>query len=109
MQIHIVRSDERRTIPKLVGNVEDDDYRCRQIKLEKCFGLSAWCHGTIVYRPCSNPDLRDEHEAVEDEANPATDDTRLAAEGKLLKRMPLLFPSSSESDMGETDAAPGED
>lgn len=59
MQVHIVRSYERRAVPDLVGDVEDDYDRRGEIHLKKGLGLSTRSHTAVVYGPRAGPKLRD--------------------------------------------------
>jgi len=62
--------------------------------------------------PISQPAVQNcaiKNEDVEDEADPRAYDTGLRAKRKLVESVSLLLPGTAETDVCETDRAPGED
>ena len=101
--------DERRTVRDLVCDIERQDDRKREIQSEEILHQLARAHGLVAQRRERGPELRDQHEDVEDEADPGPDDAGLRAEGELVERAALHAPAFAEPDVCEADAAPGED
>lgn len=109
MQVHVVGPDERRAIRDLVCDIEHQDDRKREIQPEEIPYQLARTHGLVAQRRARGPELRDQHEDVEGEANPGPDDAGLRAEGELVERVALHAPAFAEPDVCEADAAPGAD
>ena len=109
VEIHVIRPDERRPVIELVRDVKDDHRRRREVDLEERLRLRCGREFMVADRPGAGPELGDEDQAVEDEADPGANDAGLAAEGELVEGVALLRPASPEADVGEADAAPGED
>lgn len=90
-------------------NVEEDDNGGGEVGLKEGADLSGSAQIAVCDWPCTGPELSNEYEDVEDEANPGAEDAWLAAESELVKGVALPLPSGAEANMRETDAAPGED
>jgi hypothetical protein len=108
VQIHVVATHDRRAVPELVHNVGDNDNWGRQICHEEVAHKLAGSHSGVTNRPRTSPKLSYQHKAVENEADPGAENARLAAESELIESVALLLPRVAESDVRETDAAPGE-
>lgn len=109
MQIHVVRTDDRSALPDLVKEVERDDDGEGEVDGEEVLDELAGRHFAVADGCETGPELGDQDENVEDEADPRADDTRLAAESKLVQRVALSLPALAEADVGEADGHPGED
>lgn len=109
VQVHVMAAHKRRLVDELVHDVEDDDDGRGEVDLEEGLDELAGCHVRVSDRREAGPELGDEHEAVEDESDPGTNQARLAAERELVERVALHLPTLAEPDVREADGAPGED
>lgn len=109
MQIHIVRTDKGRFLPDFIPDIGDEDNGCSQIGQEKELNAIARTHAGISNGPCTRPELRHEHEAIEKESDPRSNDARLRAECEFGKAVSLSLPARAEANVGQTNAAPGDD
>jgi len=104
-----VRAHNPGLVYDLVAEVANKDNWRGKISKEKVLSIHGGCIVTIIDRRKAGPELCDEDEAVEVEPYPGADNTRLAAEWKLIKRVSLHPPGFAEADVREADGAPGED
>ena len=108
-QIHIPRAHERRAEVNLIRDVESDYYREGQVIEEESLHAGTRAERTVADLPSRGPELGDEHEYVEDEAEPRAVDADLRFEGQLVERVALQAPGAAEADVCQADGAPGED
>lgn len=108
-QIHLARPPHPRLVPPLIVHKHDEHDRRRQISEEEALDLAARAELLIAHRPRARPELRDEDEHVEDEADPAPGQPGLRDERQLVERVALQGPGPAEADVAETDRSPGED
>ena len=109
MQIHLVDSDEGGAVPDLVAEVHDDDDGGGEVGLEEVLGELRGRHAGVADRREAGPELRDEYQAVEDEAAPRADHAGLRPERELVERVALGLPALPEADVREADGSPRED
>jgi len=109
MQIHIETPHKRRPINDLVGNVESNHNRRREIRLEEtCRNLLAR-HTRVPNRRKRSPELRNENDNIHNKPDVRPDDAGLRAESEFVEGMALHFPAFAEADVREVDRTPGED
>ena len=104
-----MRSDERRLEPEFIHDVEKDDNRRSKVGAEEVLNKLTRRHGRVSDRGETGPELGDEYEYVEDEADPGANHARLRAESKLVESVALDAPPFTEADMCQADGSPGED
>jgi len=104
-----VRADKGRLEPELVDDVEEDDDGGGEVGAEKVLDELAGRHRRVADGRETGPELGDEHEYVEDKADPGPDHTRLRAEGEFVEAVALHAPPFPEPDVCEADGSPGED
>lgn len=76
---------KRRLIPQLVRNVEKNDDRGCEVRKEERFSDVPWAQLSITDWPDGRPELRHQHEDVQNEAEPRAIDAALGAESQLVK------------------------
>ena len=108
-KIHLVSPDELGLVDKLVRNVEQQNNRGSEVAGEEGLDQFSSGHIGVANGGESNPELSDQHQTVEDEANPGADHTGLGLEGQLVQAVALGLPATAETNMREADGAPGED
>ncbi|KFX96133.1 hypothetical protein O988_05469 [Pseudogymnoascus sp. VKM F-3808] len=97
-----------RVIAPLVAQIHYNHNRRSQVPQEETSCLRPRGHITISHGKRPSPELRCEHEAVEDESDPATHHTGLRDERKFVQRAPLNVPGAAEADVREADGGPCE-
>lgn len=63
----------------------------------------------LLNGPQADPELRDEHKRIEQEAEPGADDAALRREGELADAVAVGLPGLAEPDVRQADGPPGED
>lgn len=109
VEVHLVRPDKLSTVVELVGDEKGQHDGGSQVAGEE--GIHQLRGGLLLVADGSetNPELGDQHQAVEDETDPGANDTGLRAESQLIQAVALNLPGATESDVSEADGAPGED
>jgi len=100
---------DRSPLPDLEDDVKQENNRRSQVSLEERQNLLAGGHLAVSNRPSADPELRDQHEAVEDEANVRADDSGLRLERQLVQTAALLLPRGAEANVTQAGREPGED
>ena len=78
--INRCRALNRSSLPHLEHNVKQDHHRSGEVRLEETQHLLADGHILVAHWPSTDPELRDEYEAVEDETDIRAYDARLRFE-----------------------------
>lgn len=103
-QVHILCPEEGGLEPDLVRDVGDDEDRDGEVDGEEGLGIGLASKG-----PDGNPELGDEDNDVETEAEPGADEAGLGGEGELVEGVALDVPGATEANVSKADGAPGED
>lgn len=104
-----MRSNKLGTIPELVREVKGQNDGSSQVTREEGIHQLRGSLLLVANGGETDPELGDQHEAVENEADPGTDDTGLRAERQLIQGVSLSLPGAAEPNVSEADGAPGED
>ncbi|KAH0551053.1 hypothetical protein GP486_007595, partial [Trichoglossum hirsutum] len=107
--VHVLGADEGGAVEEFVADVADDDDGGGEVGLEEVLCALGGGHAGVADGGEAGPELGDEHEAVEAEADPRADDAGLGAEGELIEGVALDKPALAEADVAQADGAPGED
>ena len=89
MDIYILGPNERRPVVNLVRDVGSYHHRRGKVGLEEIAHELRRRHVRIADGRKAGPELRDQDQDVEEEADPATDDAGLGAEGELVQCVSL--------------------
>ncbi len=87
--IHVPRPDDTRPHVQLVADVHDDDNGRGQIRLEKVDDEITRRVAGVPDGPETGPELRDQHEDIENQADPRPHDAHGAAEREFVERVAL--------------------
>jgi hypothetical protein len=91
---------------ELVANIHEHDNGGGEVGLEEVDNARRDAHVLPADRAEAGPELGNQNKDVEDQADPAADDTNGTAEGELVERVALEGPRTAEADVGKADAAP---
>lgn len=109
MQVHVLAAHNLGAVVDLIAQVKGHDDGEGEVGLEEALGAGLAAQRTVALGKGRDPKLRDEHQHVEEEADPGPDHARLRAEGELVQRVSLQPPALAEADVRQADGAPGED
>ena len=109
MQIHVLDRHERRLVPKLVPQIAQHHDRRGEIVLKEVGDVLADALVAVAHGREARPELADQDQAVEAQAQPGADDAGLRGEGQLGELVALVAPGLPEADVAEADGGPGED
>ena len=101
--------DEGSLVQDLVHNVKKKDDGEGEVGAEEVLDERLRGHVLVPDGREAGPELRDEHQHVEEKSDPGADDARLRAEGEFVERVALHAPALAEADMCQADGTPGED
>ena len=108
-QIHVFSPHKRRPVIELVRDVECQHKGSSEIRLEEGFRQRRVRLLLVADRSKAGPELGNQDQDVEDEADPGADHSGLRAEGQFVQRVTLELPCPAEADMRQTDRAPRKD
>lgn len=109
VDVHVGDAHERGLVPEVVAEEEEDDDGGGEVDEEEALGEGGGGLGPVADGPGADPELRDEDEDVDDEAEPGAEDADLRPEGQLGDLVALVGPGAPEPDVREADRRPGED
>lgn len=104
VEVNLAELQPTLPLPDVSTDIKENDNREGQVGLEERLSIT----NRSVKVGDSSVELGNQNDDVEAQANVGAPNTKDSLEGNLVKRVAVILPGMSESNVAETDGAPGE-